>query len=65
MFVRGGYVWPGLYLRYASYRGFYRSSVGRGSDYAYYQDIDLNGVTPSANLARYYGQSVRCVALGD
>ena len=64
MFVRGGFVNPGIGLRYAGYGGYYWSSVGRSSSDAYYLYFSPYGVDPSNNYSRYYGQSVRCVALG-
>ena len=63
MFVRGGYVYPGGSLGDAGYRGFYWSSVGGSSSYAYYLYFDSGNVSPSS-FGRYYGQSVRYVALG-
>ena len=64
MFVRGGEVDPGYYLNFAGYYGNYWSSVGRSSSYAYYLNFDSGSVYPSYSFYRYYGQSVRCVALG-
>ena len=64
MFVRGGYVGPGYGLNYAGDFGYYWSSVGRSSSYAYALSFGSGGVFPSYNYYRYYGQSVRCVALG-
>ena len=64
MFVRGGLVNPGGYLDYAGYDGYYWSSVGRSSGYAYSLIFGSGGVLPSYDNRRYYGQSVRCVALG-
>ena len=58
-----GYVYPGGSLGDAGYRGFYWSSVGGSSSYAYYLYFDSGNVSPSS-FGRYYGQSVRCVALG-
>ena len=64
MFVRGGYVGPGDYLDYAGYGGYYWSSVGRSSSYAYDLGFVSGGVYPSRYNVRYVGLSVRCVALG-
>ena len=64
MFVRGGYVRSGNYLSYAGDTGSYRSSVGNYSDYAYYLDFDSGGANPSVLSTRFYGYSIRCVALG-
>ena len=64
MFVRGGYVYSGNYLSGAGNDGDYWSSVGRSSSRAYYLLFYSGSVTPSANDTRYYGFSVRCVALG-
>ena len=64
MFVRGGSVYPGYYLGYAGVDGSYWSSVGRSSSYAYYLGFGSGGVYPSNSNYRYYGFSVRCVALG-
>ena len=64
MFVRGGYVVPGDYLYYAGNYGYYWSSVGRSSSYAYRLYFSSGGVGPSNSYGRYYGQPVRCVALG-
>ena len=64
MFVRGGYVYPGYLLNYAGRIGDYWSSVGRNSSNAYYLGFLSGTVYPSGDNYRYYGQSVRCVALG-
>ena len=64
MFVRGGSVYPGYSLGYAGYGGSYWSSVGRSSSLAYYLGFNSGVVYPSSYDYRYYGQSVRCVALG-
>ena len=64
MFVRGSIVNPGDYLFGAGSLGYYWSSVGRNSSYAYYLHFNSGGVGPSNSYFRYYGQSVRCVALG-
>ena len=64
MFVRGGNVNPGNYLYYAGYNGYYWSSVGRSSSYAYCLDFYSGYVYPSGYTNRYLGFSVRCVALG-
>ena len=64
MFVRGGYINPGNNLIYAGYYGYYWSSVGDGSYVAYYLGFNPYGVFPSDYYGRYYGFSVRCVALG-
>ena len=62
MFVRGGAVGPG-YLDYAGDTGFYWSSISVNSGLADYLYFDSGYVYPSSSL-RFYGQSVRCVALG-
>ena len=64
MFVRSGSVIPGDYLRRAGYASYYWSSVSYYSYYAYALAFDPDGVSPSYDVSRYYGQSVRCVALG-
>ena len=64
MFVRGGDVDPGDFLDNAGYVGNYWSSVGYSSGYAYYLYFGPSGVRPSFRSPRYFGQSVRCVALG-
>ena len=64
MFVRGGYVTPGYYLFNAGRGGYYWSSVGRYSSYAYNLSFDSGSVDPSLYDRRYLGFSVRCVALG-
>ena len=65
MFVRGGDVNPGNYLRGAGNFGYYWSSVGRSSSYAYSLYFYSGYVDPSDVNSRYYGFSVRCVALGS
>ena len=65
MFVRGGNVYPGRSLDRAGYGGYYWSSVGISSSRAYHLGFVPGGVGPSSNGPWYYGQSVRCVALGD
>ena len=64
MFVQGGTVNPDYGLSDAGGSGVYWSSVGRSSSDAYYLYFSPYGVDPSNNYSRYYGQSVRCVALG-
>ena len=64
MFVRGGFVYPGNYLDYAGSEGRYWSSAGYGSNLAYTLYFDSGRISPSYGGSRYYGQSVRCVALG-
>ena len=64
MFVRGGYVDPGGYLRYAGNYGRYWSSVGRNRYDAYSLYFRSGNVSPSGNNTRYDGFSIRCVALG-
>ena len=64
MFVRGGYVRPGNDLYAAGNLGYNWSSVSGGSYSAYYLLFSSGGVYPSVSNARYYGLSVRCVALG-
>ena len=67
MFVMGGNVWPGDYLDVVGVIGNYWSSVSADSSYAYALYFDSGGVNPSYNRNgdRYYGFSVRCVALGS
>ena len=64
MFVRGGNVYPGNYLSNAGSHGYYWSSVGRSSSYAYRLYFNSGNVYPSYGSDRYFGFSVRCVALG-
>ena len=64
MFVRGGYVDPGYYLRYAGNYGRYWSYVGLNRYDAYNLAFSSGAVDPSSNNDRYNGYSVRCVALG-
>ena len=64
MFVRGGAVNPGRYLDVAGYLGYYWSSVGRSSSYAYILGFGSGDVSPSGYYYRYGGLSIRCVALG-
>ena len=64
MFVRGGNVNPGRGLYNAGFGGDYWSSVGYGSNGAYYLFFNPGGVYPSYYSSRYFGFSVRCVALG-
>ena len=64
MFVRGGYVYPGDTLDFAGYTGNYWSSVVRSSSGAYDLYFGSGGVNPSFGSRRYFGFSVRCVALG-
>ena len=64
LFVRGGYVSPGLSLYYAGYVGIYWSSVSDYSDVAYSLYFTSGVVYPSNYDYRYSGLSVRCVALG-
>ena len=65
MFVRGGYVSPGNDLNYAGNEGDYWSSVSYYSYYAYHLYFNSGVVYPSTNGYRYYGFSLRCVALGS
>ena len=65
MFVRGGYVDPGKDLNYAANEGDYWSSVSYYSYYAYRLGFYSGGISPSSADYRYFGFSVRCVALGD
>ena len=65
MFVRGGYVTPGDYRDYAGGEGHYWSSVSYYSDVAYNLNFYSGFVIPSYSYYRYYGYSVRCVALGS
>ena len=65
MFVKGGDVNPGNGLRYAGDSGLYWSSVGDNSNYACRLYFTSGYVAaPSARSTRYFGLSVRCVALG-
>ena len=65
MFVRGGYVDPGSYLGNAGGLGYYWSSVGRSSAYAYTLYFVSGNVSPSYDYGlQYRGFSIRCVALG-
>ena len=64
MFVRGGEVEPGDYLYGTGSVGLYWSSVGYYSSGAYNLNFNPRGVFPSNNFSRYFGYSVRCVALG-
>ena len=65
MFVRGGFVFPGIsLLECAGYEGDYWSSVGRYSASAYYLGFYSDSVDPSDSSSRYGGYFVRCVALG-
>ena len=65
MFVRGGGVKPGSNLNYAGNYGSYWSSLGRDSNNAFYLYFDLDGANATnSNFRRYFGYSVRCVALG-
>ena len=65
MFVRGGLVTPGNHLDVAGYDGYYWSSVSINSNLAYGLSFGPNGVYPSLSYYRYFGQPVRCVALGS
>ena len=65
MFVRGGNVWPGLGLNYAGGPGNYWSSVGHDSSRAYTLYFYSGGVDPSYRFSWYFGQPIRCVALGS
>ena len=65
MFVQGGSVNPGYgLLGFAGNTGFYWSSVGRNSSYAYYLYFYSGYVNPSNEYYWYVGFTVRCVALG-
>ena len=65
MFVRGGAVNPGHYLDGAGGDGLYWSSVGRSSSIAYSLSFYSGRVYPSSDYGtRYFGFSLRCVALG-
>ena len=65
MFVRGGYVYSGRRLNNTGYEGNYRSSVSHyGGSTAYSLYLDAGVVDPTFYPLRYYGFSVRCVALG-
>ena len=64
MFVRGGRVNPGSYLNDAGSSGYHWSSVGRSSSGAYTLYFSSGVVYPSDVYTRYFGFSVRCVALG-
>ena len=63
MFVRGGFVNPGDDV--AGDNGSYWSSVGRNSSDAYDLGFNSDYVYPLDYFDRYFGFSVRCVALGD
>ena len=65
MFVRGGYVNPGNGLSFAGNAGHYWSSVSYDSNEAYDLGFTPYAVTPSNDFRRYFGPSIRCVALGD
>ena len=64
MFVRGGIVFSGDDLGYAGDDGYYWSSVGSNSDDADNLYFDSGHVNPLGGNYRYFGFSVRCVALG-
>ena len=64
MFVWGGAVNPGNYLDVAGGSGYYWSSVSYDSKLAYFLGFRPYGVYPSNTNRWYYGQSLRCVALG-
>ena len=64
MFVRGGLINPGDPRSYVGVRGYYWSSVGNNSYVAYVLYFDSGFVSPSDYFSRYFGQSLRCVALG-
>ena len=64
MFVRGGLVGPGYYLLGAGVDGHYWSSVSYYSSYAYRLGFYSGGISPSSADYRYFGFSIRCVALG-
>ena len=52
------------FLNFAGYGGRYWSGVGNDSSSAYDLGFDSGRVSPSDDLDRYFGFSVRCVALG-
>ena len=60
--LRGGILYSSS-LRNAGSGGFYWSSTPTGSSRAYYLDF-YSGYVGTNIDARYYGQSVRCVAAG-
>ena len=64
MFVRSGYFVPGNRLLNAGLCGNHWSSVSLNNYFAYYLNFYPNGVDLSSYFSRYFGQSVRCVALG-
>ena len=64
MFVRSGYVYPGIFLYDAGLDGNYRSLVGTNGNYAYYLYFSSDEVNPLDSYYRYSGFSLRCVALG-
>ena len=64
MFVRGGYVNLGYSLKNAGYQGTYWPSVSYFDYGAYDLYFDPYGVNLLGNGYRYFGFSVRCVALG-
>ena len=62
-FARGGYVYSGSLYDQGSY-GYYWSSRAYSSSYiAYYLLFNSSYVGPSSDYFRYFGFSVRCVAL--
>ncbi|MCQ2049687.1 MAG: hypothetical protein MJZ22_01590 [Candidatus Saccharibacteria bacterium] len=62
-FARGGNIYSGS-LDYQGSRGFYWSSRAYSdSNFAYYLYFSSSSVYPSYHFDRYYGFSVRCVAL--
>ena len=66
LFVQGGNVYPGGSLNLAGYYGgYYWSSVGRSSSFAYDLFFGSGFFYPSHYFNRYLGLSVRCVALGS
>ena len=60
-FIPAGYVSSGS-LNYAGVRGLYWSSTAYSDTLAYSLRFYSGYVNPSRNYARYYGQSVRCLA---
>ncbi len=60
-FVYGGNVYHSSLYTAGSY-GYYWSSTANSGTNAYYLYFNSSSVIPSSNDARYYGNSVRCVA---
>ena len=65
MFVRGGFINPGRSLANTGNEGYNLSSVGYGPPNAYFLYFSSENIDASEYKDRYYGQSLRCVALGE